>query len=247
VLTTPTGDFIMAAPGIDGSLWYGVWSRGNAQPSWFREPNPAHFVTVALAYSGQRIEVFATTQQTGATCASVNVPPECGVWHHEFNIFGPDSWDYLGGPVENQVSLGPSGEPITATPIGDSTLFLFAKALDGSMYETVWKPNTSPNAWFPIIAPTSGDNAIRSAPTVVVHDTPYVGLDLYYLGGNLQLWTSHYDATTLAWSTPVVVPGPVASYSSPGYATAFIDGETDLYYTGNDGVLYHKRFDARAR
>jgi hypothetical protein len=247
VLPTPTGDFIMAAPGTDGSLWYGSWLRGNAQPSWWREPNPAHFETVALAYSGQTIEVFATTQQPGASCASVTAPPQCGVWHREFSTSGSGTWDYLGGPVHNQVSLGPSGEPINATPIGGSTVFLFAKAPDGSMYQTVWMPNTPPYAWFPIVVPTSGDNAIRSAPTVVVHTTPNPGLDLYYLGGNLQLWRSHYDATTLAWSTPVGVAGPVASPSSPGHATAFIDGETDLYYTGSDGVLYHKRFDTRAR
>lgn len=135
--------------------------------------------------------------------------------------------------------------PITATPIGGSTLFLFAKALDGSTYETVWKPNTAPSAWFPIIVPTGSDGGIYSAPTVVTHFTPSLRLDLYYLGGNLQFWTSHYDISKQAWSPPDVVPGPMASPYSPGFATALLDGETDLYYTGRDGVLYHKRFDAR--
>lgn len=139
----------------------------------------------------------------------------------------------LARPGPNQRNRAPTG------------ILLQAKSYDGNIWQTTFT-GTRWSGWFQYPPPhAAAPSGVRWSPTVAMHNNPNLNIDLYYLGGDLQLHWSNLNSYTLAWSTAMKISDPVISPYSPGSSISFIDGETDLYITGLNGVIYHKRFDSR--
>ena len=216
-----TSDMWLFADGHDGALWYGIWhplSTGWSN-QWTSLGGGLSSSPCAVSRSSGVMDVYVRGNDGAVWLRACH----SGTW---------DNWYNLGGLV------APGTAPAASGWSGREDVF--AKGMDGIMYQKTWTPASGWGSW------TRVGGQLTSSPAAVSRGTGLI--EVHARGTDAADWyTSYYNG---AWHPWISLGGQIASGTGPAAGAWDVNsfaphppGE-GVFVAGTDGAMYQKIWTA---